>query len=111
MKMRLSASVRRLAAQVLLMLALPVVAKQAPPEVSSEIRFFDSATGYAIQPDSISAKPLRGGGAARHFDKGHVSKSGRGVLSLEQGPNTVTASARDYKEVSGLLQAQQNSAA
>src|SRR5690242_12761485 len=110
MKMPLSAFVRLVAGQVFLMLALPVMAEQAPPEVSTEIRFFDSATGFALQPDSISAKPRRPGAAERRFDKSHVSKAGRAMLSLEAGAHNVTASAHNYKEVSGMLHADQNPA-
>lgn len=73
--MPLSDSVRRLAGLVLLMHALPAVAQQTPPEVSTEIRFFDSATGFALQPDAIAAKPMRAGAAERHFDKRHSNKA------------------------------------
>lgn len=75
----------------------------APPEAPVQIRFTDSATGYALQPE-VSVRPHRSGALKKHFSSRQVAAPGRALFALEQGTHTLTASVPQYQEMSGPLE-------
>lgn len=82
-----------------------------PGESVAEIQFIDSATGFAIRPESITAQPDRAGGAARQFLQHQFSPSGRVPLVLEKGPQTLSVSSSKYQSMSVPMVVQESSAA
>jgi hypothetical protein len=68
---------------------------------SVRIRFIDSATGYAVQPDSVGAKPYQQGSEETRLSAEQVGRLGRAVLALENGRHHLTASAPGYKPMTG----------
>jgi len=63
-----------------------------------KIRFVDSATGRAIVPGQLEARPPAGGVSQRWA--GNQLTSGRAKLNLAVGPQTLTASSAGYRSMS-----------
>src|SRR5688572_11736366 len=65
-----------------------------------QIRFVDSATGRAVQPQTVESKAALLSHTDRHLDAG-VSPSGRTALPLERGKHMITVDAVGYQPMSG----------
>jgi hypothetical protein len=76
---------------------------------SLEIRFIDSATGAAIQPESITSQLHQLGAAERRLGPGQVGKDGRGTMALELGRHTITAATPGYRPVWGDFEMSESS--
>jgi Putative Ig domain/Stage II sporulation protein len=74
----------------------------APQPSPVVIRFLDSATGYALQPD-VTMRPERAGAPEKSFGPGQVAASGHGAFALEAGRHTLTAAAPGYQPLSAPL--------
>ncbi len=86
-------------------LGLPVSnvrAGETPQEV--DLQFFDSATGYALQPDEIVAQPHRDGATRQRFNRAHMRADGHAKVALEHGRHTISANLSAYHPLSGELQ-------
>jgi hypothetical protein len=83
------------------------VLAQGPPLVDAAhtipIRFVDSATGYAIQPE-VSVSSHNANGRERRVAASQVDAGGFAALRLERGRHTITASAPNYRPMSGELE-------
>jgi hypothetical protein len=95
-------------AAILVTTSVSAQTSNRPAESLTEIEFFDSATGYAIQPESITVESQEAQRPARHFGKGNVNKAGRAQLLLERGRHTITASSSKYFPLSSSLQVKEN---
>ena len=95
----------RIPALAALMVAFGAMA--APPPAQVQIRFFDSATGYALQPE-VSARARRTDAGEKHFAATHIGANGRASFALEQGSHTVTAASPRHYSISGPLQVCEN---
>jgi hypothetical protein len=82
--------------------SMPLLAQNLPEEQQSvRIRFLDSATGYAVQPDLVEATPRAANHAAQRLRGGQIERTGRASLALEQGRHTLTVTASAHKPMSG----------
>ena len=80
-------------------------AASPPPAVL--IRFIDSATGYAVQPE-VSVQPHRAGVAAQRLAPAQVAASGHVALALERGGHTLTVASPRHWPMSGPLEVREN---
>lgn len=69
-------------------------------ERAVSIRFLDSATGYAVQPDEVRARP-KGREPEQRLDGNAISPAGRATLSLNAGRHTLSVAAEKYLPRSG----------
>jgi hypothetical protein len=77
-----------------------------PPSSAVQIRFIDSATGYAVQPESIAARPHQPGSVERQL--GPVSgEGGHAALWLERGRHSITATSPRHRPMSGEVNVRQ----
>lgn len=84
-------------------------AAAAAPEPSPVvIRFLDSATGYALQPD-VTVRPEQAGAPEKSFGPSQVAASGHGTFALEAGWHTLTVAALGYQPMSAPLVVPTNS--
>lgn len=65
------------------------------------IRFLDSATGCAIQPDSVEANPRARGQSPKRWERGQLPRVGRATLALEPGRHTVSAVSAKHQPMTG----------
>lgn len=65
------------------------------------IRFVDSATGFAVQPDVTEATPQDAGSPGKKLRRSGVSPEGRAALLLTKGRHTISARADGYQPMSG----------
>jgi hypothetical protein len=79
-------------------------APAASPQYPLSIRLVDSATGYAIQPESVTAHPHQPRAADHRLGAGQVGRNGRAALALESGRHTFTVVAPGYQPMSGDFQ-------
>lgn len=77
------------------------IASEKTPAQSVRIRFVDSATGYAVRPDSVETtlsdsdqKPLR-------VRRNGVKRDGQTTLTLDEGQHTIKVTAPGYQPMSG----------
>lgn len=80
----------------------------AAAEYPLQIRFIDSATGAAIQPESVTSQPHQPGSVERRLANGQVGKNGRAALALERGRHTIAAVAPGYKPMWGDFEMSDN---
>ena len=85
---------------VLLLVLRGNVAAQTS-ERTMPVRFLDSATGYAVQPDEVRTRSERPGLAERSLGRSAISPSGRATLSLGAGRHTLTVAAEKFLPRSG----------
>src|SRR6187402_713809 len=76
----------------------PTMAVEVP------VQFRDSATGLAIQPERIDTRWLATG-ITRTLSRSQSPADGRATLSLEAGRHLLTATAANYRPMSGELDA------
>jgi hypothetical protein len=69
-----------------------------------DLQFFDSATGYAVQPDEILAQPHRDGATRQRFDRTHTRADGHAKVQLERGRHTISANSSGYRPLNGQVQ-------
>lgn len=80
-------------------LLLPVLRENVAaqtPERAVRIRFLDSATGYAVQPDEVRARPERQELTERRLGRSAITSTGRATLSLGPGRHTLSVAANKY---------------
>jgi len=77
---------------------IPVRAAEVP------IRFRDSATGFAVQPDQVEVRWLAPG-LTRSWTRSQLRPNGRENLALEPGRHRLTVVASGYRVMSGDLEA------
>ena len=65
------------------------------------IRFIDSATGYAVQPDQVVARPHKAGREKSFLTSAQVRAPGHAALALENGRHSITVSSPDHQPISG----------
>jgi len=70
---------------------------------SLQIRFVDSATGYAVQPALIETQSRQPDKAARRISQSVLGEAGRVMLALPPGQNNITVSAPGYQPMSGMF--------
>ncbi len=82
---------------------LPATAAPAHTAASAtvRIRFLDSATGRALQPELVELQPRATGRAPLRLTRQSISHSGRIELSLERGRHRLTAVAPTHKPIWG----------
>lgn len=67
------------------------------------IRFIDSATGYAIQPESVTALARQPGAKEQQIESAQFSPSARASLMLAPGSHTIAVNAPNYQPMSGQV--------
>ena len=73
-------------------LALQAVLLPATLEAQTiQVRFLDSATGCAIQPETVTTRSQQPGAVERRVPAWQINKAGRAALSLERGRHTLLA--------------------
>lgn len=65
------------------------------------IRFVDSATGYAVKPDSVEATPSLGKQKPLRVRRNGVKRDGQTTLTLDQGQHTIKVTAPGYQPMAG----------
>lgn len=87
-------------------LCFPFLPSPATAETRArvQVRFTDSATGYAIEPDEIFARPDDARLGERRFGRGETGRGGRIALDLLPGTYTITAGTADYLPMSGRFE-------
>jgi hypothetical protein len=73
-----------------------------------QVRFLDSATGCAIQPETLTTRRCQAGAVERRVLTWQISKAGRTALSLERGRHTLLAVSPRHKPMSAELDASEN---
>jgi hypothetical protein len=73
-----------------------------------QVRFLDSATGCAIQPETVTTRAHASGAAEQRVPAGQISKSGRAALALAPGRHTVLAVSSQHRPMSAEVQAETN---
>lgn len=73
-----------------------------------QVRFLDSATGCAIQPETVTTHSLQPGAMERRVPSWQISKAGRAALSLERGRHTLLAVSPNHKPMSGAVEVDEN---
>ena len=79
----------------------------APAATQVPVRFRDSATGFAVQPDVVESLAVHGRQPKR-WTKPQLSPEGRERLALERGRHRLTVTASNHRPMSGELQAGDN---
>ncbi len=73
---------------------LQAVLLSAPlPAQTIQVRFLDSATGCALEPETVTTRAQQPGAVERRLPSWQISKAGRAALSLERGRHTLVAVA------------------
>jgi hypothetical protein len=70
-----------------------------------QVRFLDSATGCAIQPEMVTTRSHQPGSLERRVPSGQISKGGRAALTLERGRHTLLAFSPKYRPISAKIDA------
>ena len=73
-----------------------------------QVRFLDSATGCAIQPETVTTHSHQPGEVERRVPAWQISKAGRAALSLERGQHTLLAVSPNHKPMSGAVEVDEN---
>lgn len=81
---------------------LPLLARDLSEDTQPvRIRFIDSATGYAVQPDSVAATPRDANRLGQRLRGGQIERTGRASLALEPGRHTFTVAAPAHHPMAG----------
>ncbi len=85
------------------LLASPTTTAQASSIAQQElsIRFIDSATGYAVQPETVEAQPHATGLARKRLGAAQIGRNGRITLPLERGRHTLKVFSVAHNPMSG----------
>lgn len=83
-------------------------AEEGGNEVGVDIRFVDSATGYSLQPELITAKPHREGEADQQFGRACTGADGRATIRLGKYRYTISASLATHHPVGGEVNLRDN---
>lgn len=75
-----------------------------------QIRFLDSATGCAIQPETVTTRAHQPGAKERRVLRPQVNKAGNTALALGPGRHTVQAVSLKHQPMSADLDAEANQA-
>jgi hypothetical protein len=65
------------------------------------VRFLDSATGAAVQPETLEVRPHSPGASVQRLDASHVHRNGRAELVLPRGRHTLRAVSRTHRPLAG----------
>jgi len=90
-----------------LWICIPVAGQAAtgPAEVQAvNLRFVDSATGYAVQPVTVETRTALPGQRQQRWEAPSSSAKGRTVLNLARGQYTITVAAPGYRPMSGVFE-------
>ena len=68
---------------------------------SVRIRFVDSATGYAVKPDSVETTRSEGDQEPVRVRRNGVKRDGQTALTLDEGQHTIKVTAPGYQPMSG----------
>ncbi len=71
---------------------------------SLQIRFVDSATGYAVQPAMVATRSALSDRSGERLNQSAISAAGRATLSLKPGAHTITVAAPGYQPMSGAFE-------
>ena len=82
----------------------------AQPLAQLEVRFIDSATGYAVQPESVTARAAQPGASEQRVEAGLMGKSGRAFIPLARGRHTLTVGAPEHQPLSGEVEVTESNA-
>ena len=74
-----------------------------------QVRFLDSATGCAIQPEAVTTRSHQPGAVERRVPAWQISKAGRSALPLGPGHHTVLAASPNYQPMSAEIDAKPTS--
>jgi hypothetical protein len=96
---------RTSAVALLRCLAVLAVLPAALPAQNVHVRFLDSATGCALQPETVTTRAHQPGALERRVPAWQISKSGHAALSLERGRHTILAVAPNHQPMSGEVEA------
>lgn len=77
------------------------IAVEKSPTQTVRIRFVDSATGYAVKPESVEATALEGTQKPLRVRRNGVKRDGQTTLTLEEGQHTIKVSASGYQPMAG----------
>ncbi len=77
------------------------IADEKTPTQSVRIRFVDSATGYAVKPNSVETTPAAGDLAPSRVRRNGVKRGGHTTLTLDQGQHAIKVVAPGYQPMSG----------
>lgn len=75
-------------------------AAEKSPAQTVRIRFVDSATGYAVKPNSVEATP-DGSQKPLRVRRNGVKRDGQTTLTLDEGQHTIKVTAPGYQPMSG----------
>jgi len=100
------ASAQRLGRFVVQAALLPV----ALTAQTVQIRFLDSATGCAIQPERVTTQAHQPGAVEHAVPASQISKAGRSALALGPGRHTVVAVSSGHQPMSAEIDAEANQA-
>ena len=75
---------------------------------TTQVRFLDSATGCALQPEMVTTRSRQPGSLERRVPSGQISKGGRAALTLERGRHTLLAVSPTHKPMSAEIDAGDN---
>ncbi len=76
----------------------------SPTHPGVQLRFLDSATGYAVQPEEVAARGLGAGQPETRLRREDVNAAGRAALRLPRGRYALRAMAEGYRPVAGEFQ-------
>lgn len=74
---------------------------QRPAAQIVRLRFVDSATGYAVKPDSVEVMPQDDPRGNQRVRRNGVKKDGRTTLTLAEGAHRIKVSAPGYHAMDG----------
>ncbi|MGC3961458.1 MAG: SpoIID/LytB domain-containing protein [Verrucomicrobiota bacterium] len=85
-----------------MLLCVPaVIANAASTNVPVNIRFVDSATGFAVQPDTTEAIPQDDAQPGKSLHRSGVNADGRATLKLGSGRHNLLVRADGYQPMAG----------
>jgi hypothetical protein len=79
-------------------------ASSGPATSTLQIQFIDSATGYGLQPQTVTLQRQQPDALESRLDAWQISRSGHAAVSLEQGSHSITAAESDHMPMSGQIE-------
>lgn len=79
-------------------------AAAAEARTGIEVRFTDSATGQAVEPAEVWARPQQPGLTGRRLERGEIGRGGRVTLDLSPGSYVIAANSPDHLPMSGAFE-------
>lgn len=68
-----------------------------------DVRFVDSDTGFAVQPEAVTVRAHRPDAAERRVPNAEITPAGRLQLALSAGQHTLTVASARHRPMSGKL--------